>query len=369
MDKRKLDLNQLNVIEVNVNKAGFNKININELDIQARKVAKDYKQLEQQLLGLVIEIDRNKLFYKLGFNSLFKYLTVGLELSPAVACAFTNVARKAQEVPELKNQVESGKLSIYKAQRITSVLTPQNSKTWLALAENKSHRELEREVAIASPQNAVLEKSRYVSSFEAPKEKIIVKRDIPRMELQLGVSEKLMLKIRRAQDLESQRCKKNLSLEQTLDEVLSVYLEKRDPLKKAYRQKMKGTLQTTSMQKNCNEMKSRQEHPRQAQSIQQSSSYNQTNQNKKCRSIDKNRARANGNKREVIPAYLRHQLQIRDQSHCTYVDSDGKRCSAKRYLEAHHIKPVSEGGKNTLENLMLLCSGHHKSIHSRSGSS
>lgn len=179
-------------------------------------------------------------------------LTDALELSPAIASAFINVARKAQEIPELKQQVESGKLSIYKAQRITSVLTPKNYRTWLALAERKSHRELEREVAISSPKNAIYENYRYVSPHEESIEKVIVKRDIPRMELRLGISEELMLKIRRAQDLESQRQKKNLNLEQALEEILAVYLEKRDPLVRAYRQKAKGKLQTTAFTKCCN---------------------------------------------------------------------------------------------------------------------
>ncbi len=32
--------------------------------------------------------------------------------------------------------------------------------------------------------------------------------------------------------------------------------------------------------------------------------------------------------------------------------------------EVHHIKPLSEGGKNDTENLMALCSSCHAKIHS-----
>ncbi len=33
-------------------------------------------------------------------------------------------------------------------------------------------------------------------------------------------------------------------------------------------------------------------------------------------------------------------------------------------VEIHHVTPVSEGGLSTLENLMTLCSAHHRIEHS-----
>ena len=36
-------------------------------------------------------------------------------------------------------------------------------------------------------------------------------------------------------------------------------------------------------------------------------------------------------------------------------------------LHAHHIVPISEGGSNTLENLITLCSDCHKERHSKIG--
>ncbi|MBI2605974.1 MAG: HNH endonuclease [Deltaproteobacteria bacterium] len=43
------------------------------------------------------------------------------------------------------------------------------------------------------------------------------------------------------------------------------------------------------------------------------------------------------------------------------------RCEQKRWLQVHHIKPVSLGGGNTLENLTTLCSGHHRMRHVEHG--
>lgn len=67
----------------------------NELDQKARRVAKNYRCFEKQLLAVIIELDKRKIFYRLGYNSLFTYCTQVLELSPAVTYTFISVARKS----------------------------------------------------------------------------------------------------------------------------------------------------------------------------------------------------------------------------------------------------------------------------------
>ncbi len=42
---------------------------------------------------------------------------------------------------------------------------------------------------------------------------------------------------------------------------------------------------------------------------------------------------------------------------CLYGLSTGKSCTAG--LDPHHIKPRGSGGKDTAENLITLCRGHH----------
>ncbi|MGE0634587.1 MAG: HNH endonuclease [Pseudobdellovibrionaceae bacterium] len=62
---------------------------------------------------------------------------------------------------------------------------------------------------------------------------------------------------------------------------------------------------------------------------------------------------------------MKHLVQLKYNSQCAHSDSDGKRCSQRRYLDVHHIVQASQGGGDELENLTLLCSGHHKMIHSQ----
>jgi HNH endonuclease len=56
------------------------------------------------------------------------------------------------------------------------------------------------------------------------------------------------------------------------------------------------------------------------------------------------------------PATLR-QLRYRDRE-CRFPG-----CGARRFTQAHHIRWRSRGGRHNLENLVLVCTFHHKLVH------
>ena len=138
---------------------GTIKTTIQTLHEKAKETAKHYFRLEKELLELIIQIDKRKVFYRFGYKSLFTYMTEFLKLSPATAYSFIKVARKSHEIPELKKEVMDGRLSISKAQKMTRVLTKDNHREWFGLAQRTTHRKLEREVALASPKQSVIEKT------------------------------------------------------------------------------------------------------------------------------------------------------------------------------------------------------------------
>ena len=47
------------------------------------------------------------------------------------------------------------------------------------------------------------------------------------------------------------------------------------------------------------------------------------------------------------------------------VDSKGNRCENRRWLDVHHVVPRAAGGSNAPENLITLCSAHHRIEHDR----
>jgi uncharacterized protein DUF222/HNH endonuclease len=64
-----------------------------------------------------------------------------------------------------------------------------------------------------------------------------------------------------------------------------------------------------------------------------------------------------GRRTRTIPPALRRALRSRDAG-CRFPG-----CTHERFLHAHHIRHWARGGPTTLENLVQLCSYHHRLVH------
>jgi hypothetical protein len=62
--------------------------------------------------------------------------------------------------------------------------------------------------------------------------------------------------------------------------------------------------------------------------------------------------------KQTIPPALRRAVLLRDQRRCRVPG-----CSHATFVDVHHITPRSEGGPNVAENLLTLCSAHHRATH------
>jgi hypothetical protein len=64
-----------------------------------------------------------------------------------------------------------------------------------------------------------------------------------------------------------------------------------------------------------------------------------------------------GRKQRVVSTPLRRALLARDR-HCRFPG-----CHRTRFVAAHHVDHWIDGGETSIENLMLLCSYHHRLLH------
>lgn len=277
---------------------------IQSIHEKALELAAAFKRAEHELLTILQEVEANRVFEKMGYNSLFTYATSALKLSEGYSYALISVARKAKQVPELKEAIAIGGLSVSRAKKISSVITPENSSVWIERAKTLTQRELEKAVVTVNPK-AAIERMSFVAT--------------DRVQFQCGISEKLMRKIERAQDLLSQRLKRSASMEDVLEVLTSKYLQSEDPVSKAERAKK----------------------------------------------IVPAKARFSRIVPRVIPMAVKHQVALRDQGQCSFVNSDGQRCGATRFVQMHHVQPLAMGGAHTTENLATLCFHHHRLFHNR----
>ena len=276
---------------------------IPELHLKAIAAVKDFQKAESSLLKIIQAVDTAKVFLEMGYSSLFLYLTEALKLSEGQAYAYSNVSRKAREVPELQAAVENG-LSLYKAQRIVPVITKQNQEEWISKAKELSKVKLEMAVAAVSPTPAKRESVRSVGEN--------------RISVKVEISEKLNEKLKRVKTLISNRKKTNASLEDTLKDLIDFYLEKKDPLKKEKR----GTGGTVNVE-----------------------------------------LRPSKVIRRYLPTAIKRQVFQRDNGRCSFKGINGKSCASEQHLEIHHLKPWSIGGSHELNNLQTLCHAHHQFRH------
>ncbi len=64
-----------------------------------------------------------------------------------------------------------------------------------------------------------------------------------------------------------------------------------------------------------------------------------------------------GRKKRTVTTVLKRALLSRDRG-CSFPG-----CHHKKFVDAHHIRHWAEGGDTSLDNLMLLCTYHHRLLH------
>ena len=239
------------------------------------------------------------------------------------------------EVPQLKEEIRNGNLSVSKIRKVCPVINKENQGQWIQAAKTKSCRELEMKVASLKTDHVPRASIRAVA-----KETVRLSLDID------GESRD---KIERLKDLLSSKTGKDCSLQEVLDFALETALDKHDPLRKEKRaqtrekKKVEKKIENPGFSRTCHKTGS--------------------TAGSKAKAAATGHVTGSKTKRKALSKELVHKIQRRDRGRCTYVSPEGKRCGAKRWLQFHHILAVARGGKDVLENLTTLCSAHHRSIH------
>lgn len=330
---------------------------ISQLHQRALDMATTHRKTESALIGILQTIDEHRAYLHFDARSLYDYCERILGLSEGTSYNLITVARRAKDVPALKAAVQAGTISISKARKIAPVLNKENQEAWIALAASKSSREIEREVAKVNPQAAQPERFQYTNG-----ETIRAQLDLPAS---------LMEKLRRIQDLESQRRGKHATLVEVLVVVADDYLDRKDPVAIAKRVIAKNDRRMASKfaRDQKSETKRRDEPSSVSKSIipteQPAPSVSQRDGELVTGRVHGGASAIQSENHEPIPARSRHIVFARDKGQCTYEDSRG-RCSAARWLHTHHVVSRAEGGSNDPENLTLLCEAHHRMVHANS---
>lgn len=314
---------------------------IRDLIDRALTIAKEFRQKETELIAVLQELDASKAYRATGYNSLFQFCVESLELTEHQAYQYITVSRKCTEVPELMVALEDRRITVSKARKLSSVIDPINQKDWIDLAYTQSQKDLESAVRKQCPLPPVRDHLQILSANE--------------VKLQATLDSDTAKMMERVMELVSEKLPRGEgnSINQSLNAMAREYLKKHDPVLKA--QKALGRAKKQRLGENRF----------------QKQTFNSLNKPRRTgtRATDSSSSKSYHSQRpkadrSPLPSSIKHHVMLRDQGRCRFY-RNGQRCMSRKFLEVHHKTPVSEGGSDSPENLVLLCSEHHKTIHGR----
>jgi len=75
--------------------------------------------------------------------------------------------------------------------------------------------------------------------------------------------------------------------------------------------------------------------------------------------VEKPRKERRPAKGDHIPAWVKREVWKRDGGKCQFPLASGGVCGSTRHLEFDHIRPLSQGGTSTVDNVRIACRPHN----------
>lgn len=286
---------------------------LKSIHAKAVQLSQNYLRLEWEIIQILQQVEMTKLHKHFNCSSLFRYSVDVLGLSEAVSYSLITLARKAREVPALAVAIKNGKVSASKASRICAVMDLENAEALIKFASENSSKAIEHEVARRNPKAKGRDRARVLSDEY--------------IEVIVTMKKSDFENLKRVESLEA-RTNNKVSLGRAVAAGSEAYLEKNDPVRKAERAQKRKSQKAAGEPATETELCVRRVYQR----------------------VD-------------LTAEQKHAVFIKDRGCCTHLDSSGKRCNSDRWVQIHHIVPVSMGGSNDPSNLTTLCSFHHDLVH------
>ncbi len=310
---------------------------------EIRKAAKTEQDLTLQVIELIAEINQRKIFLKLGFSSLFDFVTKDLGYEPSSAMRRIQAALAVSEIPELREKIANKSLSLSVVSQGQNFLNKKASDSGKKISiaektelfrklENKSTREAEKELFKLAPELCLKSKEQ---------EKVL--------------SENL-IELRFVIDTETK---------EKMDE-LKLWMSHQNPdmtqaqFFKVMVEKLHGQLaKKKSPQKNSNRNKSAD--PSQIEHNASITCAEPLTENLKVKPNPISRNKPCQKRSRYISASVKKLVWQRDQGCCQFADPNShKKCESRYQIQLDHLHPFRHLGDNSAENLRLLCGKHNR---------
>ncbi len=293
------------------------------------------------------EIHGRKLYSELGYASIYLYAKQELGFSDTKTGDFLRLSKKLDDLPQLKKELEDGRIGYTKAREIIKVANPQNEADWLTEARHSPRRELARKISQAQKNAKAKGKDnpRQIPLLERPSLSTPTVASQHRVTLEMTTEQ-----LARFDALWEKLHKKGAipagspQVESIL-EGLAALVDSVDPQGADSASPVQIHIHHCPACEKTEVTTSRGPVALSAQELERLS-------------CDAQLVEFGQRNRATIKPSVRRQVLSRDQHRCQVVG-----CGNTRFLQIHHIVSRRKGGTNHLKNLITLCSQCHTHLH------
>ena len=292
-----------------------------------------------RVVAYLAEIDRRRLHLEAACSSLFDFCRRRLGFSGGEAFRRMTAARLVQRFPRILDSLACGEVHLSALVLLRDHLTDDNHEELLREASGKTKLEVEEMIATRFPRPDAPSRIAELAPSTPPQAALVLGGSTPvpapaparpaptageprprieplspaRYRVELTAAKELRDKLERAQDLMRHRNPSGdlaVILEGALD-LLIAKLEK-ERLGKTTRPQQKAATETSATRPG------------------------------------------------YIPRSVRRAVYERDGEQCTFLDSEGRRCPSRAFLELDHVVSKALGGSDDVDNLRIRCHAHNK---------
>ena len=300
------------------------------VDGHIRRIARLMAESEVELGEWLREGEKVRIWEAFGHVSMVRYVEEALGVSPHTAFEKLRVARQLEALKELEKEMAEGALSFSAVKELTRVATPETERAWLAAARGLTVHAIEQVVSGRRP-------------GDGPEDPPAITEH----HVRLTMSPETYALFRDARATLEEECNGALS-----DDTLMRMLLERALQPKSESNKPPYQIAITV----CKECKSGRQTGAGTSFPISAPAVEEAHCDAEYIDITEGGVRVKAH-RSISPATRRHVVR-RDDLRCRY-----KSCRSSKFLHVHHIVHRANGGTNDADNLILLCSGHHRMVH------
>ena len=294
------------------------KLRDNDLITATKTLVAEERMKTIEIIEHLQEIYDRRLHLKRGYSSLHEFLVKELHYSDGAAHRRISAMRLVNDVPEAKQSIADGKLSLTTASQVQSFFQTEKKRQKTYKAAEKL--ELISDLAGAS-RNECERKLAQVSPLYAAKERMLT---IP----------------------------EDQELALLMDEYRKLAMLSDGSTQSIIKAALKGAIAQLKAKNEKNTATAASKQPERDEK--QIAISSERAANAMAAPLEKLSSR-------YISQSIKREVWRRDDGQCAYIDPHTKRrCSSKHRLEIDHAQPFALDGKTTAENLRLTCKAHNQ---------